>query len=67
MTLPDETDHYQAREDLGFLRMLRRTSQGNIENSLKSSVKTRRKISHPSTVQPLRRDEPTHNTDLSLP
>ena len=66
MILPDENDPCQAREGLGSLRRLRRTFQENIENSLKSSVKTRGKISHLSRVQPHHRDKPTHNVDLSL-
>ena len=65
MTLPDENVHYQARGGLDSLKTLRRTSQENIENSLKSSVKTPRKISHLLGVQPHHRDKPTYNTDLS--
>ena len=41
---PDETGHYQAREGLGSREALQRTSQENIENSLKSSVKTPEKV-----------------------
>ena len=66
MTLPDENDHYQAQEGLGSLRTLRRTFQGNIENSLQSGVKTPRRISRLSGVQPHHRDKLIHSMDLSL-